>query len=302
MYQMEGIPGMYNPFNEIIDEHETDIQLINEVLEGNTGSLEKLIYRHQTWIYNIALKMVFDPDDAEDITQEILLKIFTHLSAYNPDKAAFRTWLYRIVANHVLNMKHKKYETPMSLMSPGKAFTMSEDNIEDIRESNRPEYRVLVEEARNTCLTGLLLCLERKQRLAFILGTMFGVSSSTGSAILEISEVNFRALLSRAKKKLNNFIENKCGLVNPENPCRCEGHIRKLIAAGWIDPENPRLTREGLGKISTIAIGRARSVEGEINSVFKLFRDGPFLNGPDMVPRMKELMSRDEFRDFFQLQ
>lgn len=290
---------MFNPFSEIINEDETDKQLIKEVLKGNTGALEKLIYRHQAWVYNIALKMVFDPDDAEDVTQEILLKIITHLSAYDPAKAAFRTWLYRIAANHVLNMKKRKLETDISLEHLYESFGASQDNIEDTRQSSRPDYKILIKEVRSTCLTGMLLCLERKQRLAFILGGLFGIPSSIGSEIMEISDASFRAQYSRGRKKLDNFVNNKCGLLNPENPCRCSHHVNKLVASGWIDPDNSRLTKDGLNKISSIAQNRARSVESEINSTLKIFIDEPFFNGPDAVKVMKSLLGRDEFKDFF---
>ncbi len=293
---------MFNPFTEIIDENEDDSRIIQNVLEGNAGALEKLIYRHQAWIYNIALKMVFDPDDAEDVTQEILLKIISHLSSYDASRAPFRTWLYRIVANHVLNMKNRKIETAMSRVYLEGNFTASGDEIEDRRLASRPEHRVLVEETRNMCLTGMLLCLERRQRLVFILGEMFGMPSSAGSEILEISEVNFRAILSRARKKIENFVMQRCGLVNPDNPCRCEGHIKKLILCGWIDPENPMLTRESLKKISSIAQEKAMAVGGEISSVLKVFRESPFYEGPDMTIRIKELVKREEFGDFFTVQ
>ena len=294
--------NMFNPFAEIIDENENDAQIIQSVLEGNADALEKLIYRHQAWIYNIALKMVFDPDDAEDVTQEILLKIISHLSGYDPSKASFRTWLYRIVANHVINMKNRKLETAVSRIYLDGDFANSRADIEDRRHASRPEHQVLVEETRNMCLTGMLLCLERRQRLVFILGGMFGIPSSTGSEILEISEENFRAILSRARKKLENFVKNKCSLVNPDNPCRCEGHVKKLISSGWVDRENPKLTRERLEKISSIAISRAAAVDEEINSLFMLFRDSPFYKGPDMATRIRELLGKEEFGDFFTVQ
>lgn len=293
---------MFNPFTEIIDENEDDSRIIQNVLEGDAAALEKLIYRHQAWIYNIALKMVFDPDDAEDVTQEILLKILSRLSAYDPSKAAFRTWLYRIVANHVIGMKKRNIETAMSRVYLEGDFTVSPDDIADPRLASRPEHRMLVEETRNMCLTGMLLCLERRQRLVFILGDIFGMPSSAGADILDISESNFRATLSRARKKLENFVKHRCGLVNPDNPCRCEGHVKKLASAGWISPENPRLTRESLKKISSMARERALAVDGDIDSVLKLFMESPFYEGPDMASKIKELISRDEFGDFFNLQ
>src|ERR1700751_6208861 len=76
---------------------------------GDREALEHLIERHQGWIYNIALRMLHHPRDAEDTTQEILIKVLPRLSSFE-GRSSFRTWLYRIVVNHVLNMERGRVE------------------------------------------------------------------------------------------------------------------------------------------------------------------------------------------------
>lgn len=63
---------MHNPFIEAVDES-TDSELIEQALQGSREALEKLILRHQAWIYNIAVRMVFHTQDAEEVTQEVLV-------------------------------------------------------------------------------------------------------------------------------------------------------------------------------------------------------------------------------------
>ena len=75
----------------------------------NKDALEALVKRHQAWIYNIAWRMVGSSHDAEDVTQEILIKVMTKLSTFQ-GKSGFRTWLYRVAANHVINMKRRRTE------------------------------------------------------------------------------------------------------------------------------------------------------------------------------------------------
>ncbi|HEV3059983.1 MAG TPA: sigma factor, partial [Vicinamibacterales bacterium] len=70
---------MFNPFTEVIDES-ADSDLISQAKNGDRSALEKLVLRHQAWIYNIAVRMVFDPHDAEELTQEVLIKVITKLS------------------------------------------------------------------------------------------------------------------------------------------------------------------------------------------------------------------------------
>ncbi len=106
---------MQNPFVEAIDES-TDSELIEHALQGSHEALEKLILRHQAWIYNIAVRMVFHTQDAEEVTQEVLVKAITRLSSFKGE-SQFRTWLYRITANHVLNMKRRRGESEAQTFS-----------------------------------------------------------------------------------------------------------------------------------------------------------------------------------------
>ena len=110
---MHGRNAVFNPFAEVADADSSDDELVAEAQHGNRVALEKLILRHQAWIYNIAIRMVFHPQDAEEVTQEVLVKVITKLSTFNGE-SKFRTWLYRIAANHVLNMKRRSAETKVT--------------------------------------------------------------------------------------------------------------------------------------------------------------------------------------------
>ena len=82
-----------NPF--VAEEALNDQELVSQIRSGNREALETLIKRHQSWIYNIVQRMIYLPQDAEDITQEILIKVLTKLSTFE-GRSSFRTWLYRI--------------------------------------------------------------------------------------------------------------------------------------------------------------------------------------------------------------
>ena len=102
-----------NPF---ADNAPTDLEdriLVARARSGSRAALEDLVRRHQGWIYNIAIRMLYHPQDAEDATQEILIKAVTRLLSFE-GRSSFRTWLYRIVVNHVLNMKRGRLEQTSS--------------------------------------------------------------------------------------------------------------------------------------------------------------------------------------------
>ena len=97
-----------NPLSNI-DEETRNAELVKASLEGNKQALEELIKIHQPFIYNLAWKMTFNPDDASDLTQETLIKVITKLSQFN-FKSKFSTLLYRIVFNEFLQSKMRKGE------------------------------------------------------------------------------------------------------------------------------------------------------------------------------------------------
>ena len=86
-----------------------DDERASAAMMGDKDALTALVREHQDWLYNIALGMTGSPDDAEDVTQEILIRMITKLSTFR-GKSSFRTWLYRIAANYVMTMKKKRRE------------------------------------------------------------------------------------------------------------------------------------------------------------------------------------------------
>jgi len=138
--------AVHNPFKEQKDPHCTDQELIDKALAGGGVELESLILRHQAWIFNIALGMTCDALEAEDATQEILVKMITALATYDKSKAAFRTWLYRIVANHVLSLKRFKKETAFSSLVNPEAYHAYVESIPDEKVHNGPENKALTRE------------------------------------------------------------------------------------------------------------------------------------------------------------
>src|SRR5229473_5758860 len=233
-----------NPLADNAPSEPEDQNLVSRARAGDRKALEDLIERHQAWIYNIALRMLFHPEDAEDATQEILVKVLTRLSSFE-GRSSFRTWLYRIVVNYVLNMKRGRVELASTdFASYGAALDGTPDLDLPDPKGESAETSLLVTETMLACTSGMLLCLDRVQRLSYILGSIFEVSDTVAAEVLEITPENFRQRLARARRDLRNFMNNKCGLVNQANPCRCAKKTRGFIQAGHVDPENLLFLRE----------------------------------------------------------
>jgi len=290
-----------NPFIEKNLTDTKDEELIDSALKGSRQSLEQIIYRHQAWIYNIALRMVFYPQEAEDITQEVLIKIITKLSTFRKE-SSFRTWVYRIVVNQVLNMKkslgEKKHASNFD--DYWKIIENVPDNELPLQENYEVEMRTIVNEVKVSCMSGMLLCLDREQRLIYILGAIFQVTDKIGAEIMDISRDNFRQKLSRARKQLFSFMHNKCGLMNSDNPCSCDKKTKVLIESGYVNPKKMLFNINYVHTIESASEEKAYRFDELLdNRSQKLFRETPFQEPPDFVLSLREMLDHKEFREIF---
>ncbi len=163
---------MDNPFH-INYPDQVDAELVRLAIGGDKQALQNLITRHQIFIYNLALKMTKSIEDAEDLTQEVLIKAITALSKFE-GKSQFRTWLYRITVNHFLNTKKRKTELKIT------GFEDYFDSIDvmpvyELNNQEKTDLNESIEELRISCTAGMLLCLDREQRMIYILGEMFDI-------------------------------------------------------------------------------------------------------------------------------
>jgi RNA polymerase sigma factor (sigma-70 family) len=284
---------MFNPFSGTAGDTD-DAELVRQAKDGSREALERLVLRHQAWIYNIALRMVFNPDDAEEVTQEVLLKAITRLDSFKGE-SRFRTWLYRITANHVLNMKRRGGESvPHTFSSYAAAINEVPDLDPPDPKAVPVDVPLLVEEAKVSCTTGMLLCLDRRQRLVFTVGEILGASDAVGAEILEMSPDNFRQCLARARRDLYRFMDGQCGLVNPANPCRCPKKTRGFIEAGHVDPHRLRFVPLHLRRVKDAAVDAARSIEEVVDRPHAtIFREHPFLEPRDQTAWLRRLLDRD---------
>jgi RNA polymerase sigma factor (sigma-70 family) len=286
-----------NPFvDDSVPADREDQALVMRVRSGSREGLEELVQRHQPWIYNIAVRMLYHPQDAQDATQEILIKVLTRLSSF-VGRSSFRTWLYRIVVNHVLNMKRGRMEPPMLTFDCyGHGLANTPDLDPPDQRTVAADVRLLLDEARIGCTAGMLLCLDREQRSIYILGEIFEVTDVVGAGLLEISRENFRQRLARARRDLHSFMNDKCGLVNRANPCRCAKKTRGFIQAGYVDPENLLFARDRMQRVREVVQTKCDAVTTLDEQYAAIFRDHPFHEPPDLVGALRRLVESAEFR------
>lgn len=268
----------------------TDDALCKKAATGDKQAVTALIERHQQWLYNIALRLVLNPADAEDLVQETLIKIITQLVSFKA-QSTFRTWAYRILKNCFIDGKRRKLENIILGFSEyGEALDAMPLETLDLDLSN-PERELLVEDAKIGCMIGMLLCLEREQRLIYVLGEIFEFPSKLASAILEMSEAAFRKRLERARYDMTQFMNDKCGLINQANPCRCDKKTKAFIKEGWVKQPQRLFAAEHLAKVKDIAKSKAQLLdELENQSYADLFKEHPFMNAPNFIMKLQHML------------
>ncbi len=284
---------MDNPFSNTYTGEKTDSALVFEAQNGSTQALEELLLKHQPFIYNVAWKMVRHPADAKDLTQEALIKIVTSLSKFQ-GKSKFTTWCYRIVVNHFLESKRKPGE---EVFTGFDAHANGLENTPDtsMTEAEKQENETYIKEMNYSCMSGMLLCLNRDQRIVYILGEMFDADHTIGSEILDISKENYRKRLSRARKDMFNYMNNKCGLVNPDNPCRCHKKVQFALDNKIIDAKHLLFNRKEHSNFKNVIKPDADFMLETVEDKFdELYRQMPFKKDFDKKTFLQDIINDKE--------
>ena len=220
--------------------NETAESLAARARDGDGDALTALIGRVQDDVYRLSLRMLWHPQDAEDATQEILFRIVTSVATFRGE-STFRTWALRVATNHLLNVRRSRIERQsLTFDAFGKDLA---DGLVDPGDAPAPrgdeaDQRLLEEEVKIGCTQAMLLCLDRDERIAYVLGDVFELRSDEAGEVLGIEPAAYRKRLSRARGRVRRFMEDHCGLVNADAPCSCARRVQPAIDRGRIDPHD----------------------------------------------------------------
>lgn len=208
--------------------------LIEQATAGNKDALETIILSVQDLVFNLSLRMLGTFPDAEDASQDILLKVITHLSSFKQD-SSFSTWVFSITVNHLKNYKkHMFAKFPLSFEFYGDDILNGKiDDVPDLTQD--VEKSILAEELKMSCTNVMLQCLDVESRCIFILGTMLKVDSRIAGDILGITAEAYRQRLSRIRKKMADFLRDYCGEYG-NGKCHCINRVNYAIQNHRISP------------------------------------------------------------------
>lgn len=257
---------------------------VDKAIEGDKEALESLIISVRDMIYNLSLRMLGTICDAEDATQEIIIKIITQLSSFRKE-SAFSTWVYRIATNYLINYKKSMFaKQPLSFEFYGADIEGGFiPNTEDLMQG--VEERILAEELKQSCTNVMLQCLDAESRVIYALGVMFKVDSKVCGEILNITPEAYRQRLSRIRKRVGEFLKEYCGLT-VSGKCNCQKRVGYAIHSQRLNPQNLEYTAlQTIDKTTIDSYVRAMNEMDELSLVFATL---PFYHSPQNMQHFVE--------------
>jgi RNA polymerase sigma-70 factor (ECF subfamily) len=182
-----------------------DNLLIEQCLKGQQGSFSELIDKYKNLVFNLAYRMTYNLQDAEDISQEVFIRVYKSLYNFNPNYK-FSTWLYEMTLNLCRDRFRKGKIPSVSLDAP-----LKEDDQKDFSsiipdKQNNPEDIIMGVEQSNF-INALIASLPPKYREVIILRHLRDLSYEEMSKILNISLGSVKSRLFRARELLKNKLK-----------------------------------------------------------------------------------------------
>lgn len=175
---------------------DNELWLIEQSRNGNIDAFEELIKDYKKSAYNIALRVLRNVEDAEDVSQEALIKVFKSIQNFNM-QSTFKVWMYRIVVNACLDFKRKKTIEAYSI----------DDSINVVGSNNNNPDAMIDNNFNSKMVNNAINRLEDDFKTIIILRDIQGFSYKEISEILSCNIGTVKSRISRARKNLKEIIE-----------------------------------------------------------------------------------------------
>jgi RNA polymerase sigma-70 factor (ECF subfamily) len=178
-----------------------DAELLQAIAGGDRSAFDRLSRRHLDRAYGVALRMTGSRADAQDVVQDVFLRLWQRPDAWRPGQAQFSTWLYRVVVNRCLDLKRRPRGTDL-------------DSVEEPQDPDANAEDSLLDAERSRALDSAVNQLPERQKAAIVLTYTAGLRNAEAASAMDISVKAFEALLVRAKRELRDFLAGQ-GWMQP---------------------------------------------------------------------------------------
>jgi RNA polymerase sigma-70 factor (ECF subfamily) len=191
---------------------DVDPGLVRACQRGERGALDELIRATYADVYRLALRMLADPDEAADATQEVFIRVMRSVVGFRGD-AAFGTWLHRVTVNVCLTSLRKRSKARETGLVAGRTpFAMPDDVAAIAGEDALPDDRAATADlARRS--EAALATLPEESRAVVVLRDLEGLSTKEVADLLGVTETVVKVRLHRAHARLRTLVLGESGLA-----------------------------------------------------------------------------------------
>jgi RNA polymerase sigma-70 factor (ECF subfamily) len=193
-----------------------------------------VVTKHWRRLYNFSYRMTLSHDDAAAIVRETMMRAYSGQEKLPTAEGDVEFWLLRI-ASHVLEKRLPK--DPIFTWDLLDDTLRSEATRTDVVHAlNGSQRDYMLWDLKQGCMTAVVNCLSPGERIAFVLATVLRLDDEQAARALGIKTSAYKVRLSRARKKVNDYLAPRCEHIDPRNPCHCPSRLGVALAKGFIAP------------------------------------------------------------------
>ena len=196
--------------------------------------LRALVEPHWRRIYNFVFRLTLDRERAERYLVDIFALAIEQANDAPSPPADLEVWLIS-VANRVLEQRlPRQPEVNFDILDETLRSEATRTDV--VRSLSDPQRDFLLWELKQGCMTSVINCLPPGERAAFVVCHVLKLGDEPAARSLGITESAYKVRLSRARKKIGDYLAPRCEHVNPMNPCRCPARVGTALHKGFIRP------------------------------------------------------------------
>jgi RNA polymerase sigma-70 factor (ECF subfamily) len=250
-------------------------------------SIEVAITRLWRRVFNFAFRMTLDRQVAAEVVEETYLRAYVG-SDKMPEESKLEAWLMRI-AIHIIDRKvNRGLDVSFDVLDEK---LRSEPTRTDVVTSlSQPQRNFYLWELKQGCMTSVVNCLPAGERVAFVLSAILGYSDDAAAAVLGINTSAYKVRLSRARKKVSDYLAPRCEHVDPRNPCRCPSRLGVALTGGFLGrtPNAGVSLRPNFGRYGSKVDGE----DAPLRDVIAIYASLPEPDPPgDLEARLKDKLA-----------
>ncbi len=199
----------------------SDSELVAQAISGDEDAFAQLVLRHQATIKSYLYRLTACREDAEDLAQEVWIRIFTRLGTFE-GRSSVRTWLFAIATHVAMEHPRAKVRWPVDAQDKAKAIASADPEVPDILRRihwESPRARYEMREHVDFCFTCIMKTLPLAEHIALMLCDIYDFTNDEVAGVLGRPVEVVTPLLQEARTMMSRIFERRCALINQQGAC-----------------------------------------------------------------------------------